>query len=52
MQMINHGIYSGALFLLVGIISYAMLAHAQRGQVRRALHVMPGYVAIFLGTGL
>jgi NADH-quinone oxidoreductase subunit M len=47
MQMINHGIYSGALFLLVGIIY-------ERRHTRNVVefgglsHVMPGYAAVFL----
>ena len=36
MQMINHGIYSGALFLLVGII-YERQTHAKRRGVWRAV---------------
>src|SRR4026209_552936 len=48
MQMINHGIYSGALFLLVGII-YERRHTRSVSEFGGLSHVMPGYAAIFLG---
>lgn len=48
MQMINHGIYSGALFLLVGII-YERRHTRNVAEFGGLSHVMPGYAAIFLG---
>lgn len=47
MQMINHGIYSGALFLLVGII-YERRHTRSVAEFGGLSHVMPGYAAIFL----
>ena len=46
--MINHGIYSGALFLLVGII-YERRHTRNVAEFGGLSHVMPGYAAIFLG---
>jgi NADH-quinone oxidoreductase subunit M len=48
LQMINHGIYSGALFLLVGII-YERRHTRSVAEFGGLSHVMPGYAAIFLG---
>src|SRR5215510_9432418 len=48
MQMINHGIYSGALFLLVGII-YERRHTRNVAEFGGLSHVMPGYAAVFLG---
>src|SRR5215213_9709132 len=48
MQMINHGIYSAALFLLVGII-YERRHTRNVAEFGGLSHVMPGYAAIFLG---
>jgi NADH-quinone oxidoreductase subunit M len=48
MQMVNHGIYSGALFLLVGII-YERRHTRNVADFGGLSHVMPGYAAIFLG---
>ena len=48
LQMINHGIYSGALFLLVGII-YERRHTRSVSEFGGLSHVMPGYAAIFLG---
>jgi len=48
LQMINHGIYSGALFLLVGII-YERRHTRDVAEFGGLSHVMPGYAAIFLG---
>jgi NADH-quinone oxidoreductase subunit M len=48
MQMINHGIYSGALFLLVGII-YERRHTRNVSEFGGLSNVMPGYAAIFLG---
>lgn len=48
LQMINHGIYSGALFLLVGII-YERRHTRKVSEFGGLSHVMPGYAAIFLG---
>ena len=47
MQMINHGIYSGALFLLVGII-YERRHTRNVAEFGGLSHVMPGYAAVFL----
>jgi NADH-quinone oxidoreductase subunit M len=47
MQMINHGIYSGALFLLVGII-YERRHTRSVSEFGGLSHVMPGYAAVFL----
>ena len=47
MQMINHGIYSGALFLLVGII-YERRHTRKVSEFGGLSHVMPGYAAVFL----
>src|SRR4026207_1357506 len=48
MHMINHGSYSGALFLLVGII-YERRHTRNVSEFGGLSHVMPGYAAIFLG---
>src|SRR3982751_5266240 len=48
MQMVNHGIYSGALFLLVGII-YERRHTRNVAEFGGLSHVMPGYAALFLG---
>jgi NADH-quinone oxidoreductase subunit M len=47
MQMINHGIYSGALFLLVGII-YERRHTRNVAEFGGLSHVMPGYATVFL----
>jgi NADH-quinone oxidoreductase subunit M len=47
MQMINHGIYSAALFLLVGII-YERRHTRSVAEFGGLSHVMPGYAAVFL----
>lgn len=47
MQMISHGIYSGALFLLVGII-YERRHTRNVAEFGGLSHVMPGYSAVFL----
>ena len=47
MQMINHGIYSAALFLLVGII-YERRHTRNVAEFGGLSHVMPGYSAVFL----
>jgi len=47
MQMVNHGIYSGALFLLVGII-YERRHTRKVSEFGGLSHVMPGYAAVFL----
>jgi len=47
MQMVNHGIYSGALFLLVGII-YERRHTRNVAEFGGLSHVMPGYAAVFL----
>jgi NADH-quinone oxidoreductase subunit M len=47
MQMVNHGIYSGALFLLVGII-YERRHTRSVAEFGGLSHVMPGYSAVFL----
>src|SRR5262249_53519747 len=45
--MINHGIYSGALFLLVGII-YERRHTRSVAEFGGLSHVMPGYATVFL----
>src|ERR1043166_5826358 len=47
MQMVSHGIYSGALFLLVGII-YERRHTRNVAEFGGLSHVMPGYAAVFL----
>jgi NADH-quinone oxidoreductase subunit M len=47
MQMVNHGIYSAALFLLVGII-YERRHTRKVNEFGGLSHVMPGYAAVFL----
>jgi NADH-quinone oxidoreductase subunit M len=51
MQMINHGIYSGALFLLVGII-YERRHTRKVCEFGGLSHVMPGYAAVFLAMAM
>ena len=47
MQMVNHGIYSAALFLLVGVI-YERRHTRNVAEFGGLSHVMPGYAAVFL----
>ena len=47
LHMVNHGIYSGALFLLVGII-YERRHTRIVDEFGGLSHVMPGYAAVFL----
>jgi NADH-quinone oxidoreductase subunit M len=47
MQMISHGIYSAALFLLVGII-YERRHTRNVAEFGGLSHVMPGYAAVFM----
>lgn len=47
LHMINHGIYSAALFLLVGII-YERRHTRKVSEFGGLSHVMPGYATIFL----
>lgn len=51
MQMINHGIYSGALFLLVGII-YERRHTRKVSEFGGLSHVMPAYAAIFMAMAM
>jgi NADH-quinone oxidoreductase subunit M len=51
MQMISHGIYSGALFLLVGII-YERRHTRKVSEFGGLSHVMPGYAAVFLAMAM
>jgi len=51
MQMISHGIYSGALFLLVGII-YERRHTRNIAEFGGLSHVMPGYAAVFLAMAM
>jgi NADH-quinone oxidoreductase subunit M len=51
MQMVSHGIYSGALFLLVGII-YERRHTRSVAEFGGLSHVMPGYAAVFLAMVL
>jgi NADH-quinone oxidoreductase subunit M len=51
LHMINHGIYSGALFLLVGII-YERRHTRNVAEFGGLSHVMPGYSAVFLAMAM
>src|ERR1044071_5747 len=51
LHMINHGIYSGALFLLVGII-YERRHTGNVAEFGGLSHVMPGYAAVFLAMAM
>jgi NADH-quinone oxidoreductase subunit M len=51
LHMINHGIYSAALFLLVGVI-YERRHTRAVDQFGGLSHVMPGYAAIFLAMAM
>lgn len=51
MQMVNHGIYSGALFLLVGII-YERRHTRKVSEFGGLSHVMPGYAAVFMAMAM
>ncbi|HKP45500.1 MAG TPA: NADH-quinone oxidoreductase subunit M [Pyrinomonadaceae bacterium] len=51
LHMINHGIYSAALFLLVGII-YERRHTRNVSEFGGLSHVMPGYAAVFLSMAM
>jgi NADH-quinone oxidoreductase subunit M len=51
LHMINHGIYSGALFLLVGII-YERRHTRNVAEFGGLSHLMPGYAAVFLAMAM
>jgi NADH-quinone oxidoreductase subunit M len=51
LHMINHGIYSGALFLLVGVI-YERRHTRKVSEFGGLSHVMPGYAAVFLAMAM
>src|SRR5712692_4952740 len=51
MQMINHGISTGALFILVGII-YERRHTRNVAEFGGLSHVMPGYAAVFLAMAM
>ncbi|HLA09041.1 MAG TPA: NADH-quinone oxidoreductase subunit M [Pyrinomonadaceae bacterium] len=51
LHMVNHGIYSGALFLLVGII-YERRHTRNIAEFGGLSHVMPGYAAVFLSMAM
>jgi NADH-quinone oxidoreductase subunit M len=51
LHMINHGIYSGALFLLVGII-YERRHTRSVAEFGGLSHVMPAYAAVFLAMAM
>ncbi|HKS28787.1 MAG TPA: NADH-quinone oxidoreductase subunit M [Pyrinomonadaceae bacterium] len=51
LHMISHGIYSGALFLLVGII-YERRHTRNVAEFGGLSHVMPGYAAVFLAMAM
>jgi NADH-quinone oxidoreductase subunit M len=51
LHMVNHGIYSGALFLLVGII-YERRHTRAVNEFGGLSHVMPGYAAVFLAMAM
>jgi NADH-quinone oxidoreductase subunit M len=51
LHMINHGIYSASLFLLVGII-YERRHTRNVAEFGGLSHVMPGYAAVFLAMAM
>jgi NADH-quinone oxidoreductase subunit M len=51
LHMINHGIYSAALFLLVGII-YERRHTRSIDEFGGLSHVMPGYAAVFMAMAM
>jgi NADH-quinone oxidoreductase subunit M len=51
LHMINHGIYSAALFLLVGII-YERRHTRSVAEFGGLSHVMPGYATVFLAMAM
>lgn len=51
LHMINHGIYSAALFLLVGII-YERRHTRNIAEFGGLSHVMPGYATVFLAMAM
>ncbi|HLN98640.1 MAG TPA: NADH-quinone oxidoreductase subunit M [Pyrinomonadaceae bacterium] len=51
LHMINHGIYSAALFLLVGII-YERRHTRNVAEFGGLSHVMPGYAAVFMAMAM
>jgi len=51
MQMVSHGIYSGALFLLVGII-YERRHTRNVAEFGGLSHMMPGYAAVFMAMAM
>ncbi len=51
LHMINHGIYSGALFLLVGII-YERRHTRNVAEFGGLSHVMPGYATVFMAMAM
>lgn len=51
LHMVNHGIYSAGLFLLVGII-YERRHTRDINEFGGLFHVMPGYAAVFLAMAL
>jgi NADH-quinone oxidoreductase subunit M len=51
LHMINHGIYSAALFLLVGII-YERRHTRKVSEFGGLSHVMPGYATVFLAMAM
>jgi NADH-quinone oxidoreductase subunit M len=51
LHMVNHGIYSAALFLLVGII-YERRHTRNVAEFGGLSHVMPGYAAVFLAMAM
>ncbi|HZH31628.1 MAG TPA: NADH-quinone oxidoreductase subunit M [Pyrinomonadaceae bacterium] len=51
LHMINHGIYSAALFLLVGII-YERRHTRKVSEFGGLSHVMPGYATVFLAMSM
>jgi NADH-quinone oxidoreductase subunit M len=51
LHMINHGIYSAALFLLVGII-YERRHTRSVSEFGGLSHVMPGYATVFLAMAM
>src|SRR6185503_9006951 len=51
LHMVNHGIYSAALFLLVGII-YERRHTRNVAEFGGLSHIMPGYAAVFLAMAM
>ena len=51
MQMLNHGVSTGALFLLVGVV-YERRHTRNVAEFGGLSHVMPGYAAVFMAMAM